>query len=90
MTEKEREEFKRKREEKKAQVNNKEQDSNITKKQGFNLIELFKKAEAVQPVNTDASTPYEREELKNSYKMLTLILIGISIVLILWIISWVI
>lgn len=88
MTEKEREEFKRKREEKKAQAN-KEQDSNITKKQGFNLIELFKKAEAVQPVNTDALTPYEREELKNSYKMLTLILTGISIVLILWIISWV-
>lgn len=90
MTEKEREEFKRKREEKKAQANNKEQDSNITKKQGFNLIELFKKAETVQPVNTDALTPYEREELKNSYKMLTLILTGISIVLILWIISWVI
>lgn len=89
MTEKEREEFKRKREEKKAQANN-EQTSDITKKQGFNLIELFKKAEAVQPVNTDALTPYEREELKNSYKMLTLILTGISIVLILWIVSWVI
>ena len=88
MTEKEREEFKRKREEKKAHAN-KEQDSNITKKQGFNLIELFKKAEAVHPVNTDALTPYEREELKKSYKMLTLILTGISIVLILWIISWV-
>lgn len=89
MTEKEREEFKRKREEKKAQVN-KEQDINITKKQNFNLIELFKNAEAVHPVNTDALTPYEREELKNSYKMLTLILTGISFVLILWIISWVI
>lgn len=89
MTEKEREEFKRKREEKKAQANNKEQDSNIIKKQGFNLIELFKKAEAVQPVNTDALTPYEREELKNSYKMLTLILIGVSVILILWILSWV-
>lgn len=89
MTEKEREEFKRKREEKKAQANN-EQTSDITKKQGFNLIELFKKAEAVQPVNTDALTPYEREELKNSYKMLTLILTGISFVLILWIVSWVI
>lgn len=89
MTEKEREEFKRKREEKKSQAN-KEQNSNITKQQGFNLIELFKKAEAVQPVNTDALTPYEREELKNSYKMLTLILTGIGIVLILWIISWVI
>ena len=89
MTEKEREEFKRKREEKKARANN-EQNQAVTKKQGFNLIELFKKAEAVQPVNTDALTPYEREELKNSYKMLTLILTGISIVLILWIMSWVI
>jgi hypothetical protein len=88
MTEKEREEFKRKREEKKARANN-EQNQAVIKKQGFNLIELFKKAEAVQPVNTDALTPYEREELKNSYKMLTLILIGISFVLILWIISWV-
>ena len=90
MTEKEREEFKRKIYEKKAQANNKEQTLDITKKQGFNLIELFKKAEAVHPVNTDALTPYEREELKNSYKILTLILTGISFVLILWIISWVI
>lgn len=89
MTEKEREEFKRKREEKKLK-NNTEEKPVITKKQGFNLIELFKKAEAVHPVNTDALTPYEREELKNSYKMLTLILTGISFVLILWIISWVI
>lgn len=102
MTSKEREEFKKKLEARKKQreldTNNKENDNkkpnNTTKdsdevKSKFSLIDLFKKAEELEPINLESLTPYEREEVKNKYKLMTLVFGIISLILILWILSWV-
>lgn len=101
MTSKEREEFKKKLEARKKQreldTNNKENDNNksdnTTKdsdelKFKFSLIDLFKKAEELEPINLESLTPYEREEVKNKYKLMTLVFGIISLILILWILSW--
>lgn len=96
MTSKEREEFKKKLEARKKQ---KELDSNNTKpdnttkdsdesKSKFSLIDLFRKAEELEPINLESLTPYEREEVKNKYKLMTLVFGIISLILILWILSW--
>lgn len=103
MTSKEREEFKKKLEARKKQreldTNNKENDNkkpnNITKdsdesKFKFNLIDLFKKAEELEPLNLESLTPYEREEVKNKYKLMAVIFGIISFILILWVLSWVV
>ena len=99
MTNKEREEFKKKLQARKEQrlAKNSEKDltkedadkteSDANKKPPF-LIELFRKAESESSVNLEALTPYEREELKNSYKRLTLIFSIISVILFLWVLSW--
>lgn len=97
MTSKEREEFKKKLEARKKQ---KELNSNNTKpdnttknadelKSKFSLIDLFKKAEELEPINLESLTPYEREEVKNKYKLMALVFGIISLILILWILSWV-
>ena len=96
MTSKEREEFKKKLEARKKQ---KELDSNNTKpdnttkdsdesKSKFSLIDLFRKAEELEPINLESLTPYEREEVKNKYKLMAVVFSVISLILILWIISW--
>lgn len=103
MTSKEREEFKKKLEARKKQreldTNNKENDNkkpnNITKdsdesKFKFNLIDLFRKAEELEPINLESLTPYEREEVKNKYKLMAVIFGIISFILILWVLSWVV
>lgn len=103
MTSKEREEFKKKLEARKKQreldTNNKENDNkkpnNTTKdfdevKSKFSLIDLFKKAEELEPINLESLTPYEREEVKNKYKLMTLVFSVMSVILILWILSWVV
>ena len=98
MTSKEREEFKKKLEARKKQ---KELNSNNTKpdnttkdsdesKSKFSLIDLFKKAEELEPINLESLTPYEREEVKNKYKLMTLVFGIISLILILWVLSWVV
>lgn len=98
MTSKEREEFKKKLEARKKQ---KELDSNNTKpdnttkdsdesKSKFSLIDLFRKAEELEPINLESLTPYEREEVKNKYKLMTLVFSVMSVILILWILSWVV
>lgn len=102
MTSKEREEFKKKLEARKKQreldINNKENDNtksdNTTKdsdesKSKFSLIDLFRKAEELEPINLESLTPYEREEVKNKYKLMALVFGIISLILILWILSWV-
>ena len=104
MTSKEREEFKKKLEARKKQReldtnNNKEKNNdkpnNTTKdsdesKSKFSLIDLFKKAEELEPINLESLTPYEREEVKNKYKLMTLVFGIISLILILWVLSWVV
>ena len=100
MTSKEREEFKKKLEARKKQreldTNNKEKNNkklnNTTKdsdESKFNLIDLFRKAEELEPINLESLTPYEREEVKNKYKLMAVIFGIISFILILWILSWV-
>ena len=104
MTSKEREEFKKKLEARKKQkeldLNNTKLD-NTTKdsdefknvdesKSKFSLIDLFKKAEELEPINLESLTPYEREEVKNKYKLMTLVFSVMSVILILWILSWVV
>lgn len=101
MTSKEREEFKKKLEARKKQreldTNNKENNNtkpdNTTKdsdesKSKFSLIDLFRKAEELEPINLESLTPYEREEVKNKYKLMAVVFSVISFILILWIISW--
>ena len=99
MTSKEREEFKKKLQARKEQRLAKNPEKDLTKKDTNKtesddnkkphfLIELFKKAESESAVNLEALTPYEREELKNSYKRLTLIFSIISVILFLWVLSW--
>jgi hypothetical protein len=99
MTSKEREEFKKKLEARKKQKeldsNNNTKPDNTTKdsdesKSKFSLIDLFKKAEELEPINLESLTPYEREEVKNKYKLMTLVFGIISLILILWILSWVV
>lgn len=102
MTSKEREEFKKKLEARKKQreldTNNKENDNknnNTTKdsdesKSKFSLIDLFRKAEELEPINLESLTPYEREEVKNKYKLMAVVFSIISFILILWILSWVV
>ena len=98
MTSKEREEFKKKLEARKKQ---KELDSNNTKpdnttkdsdesKSKFSLIDLFRKAEELEPINLESLTPYEREEVKNKYKLMAVVFSVISLILILWVLSWVV
>lgn len=104
MTSKEREEFKKKLEARKKQKeldsNNTKLD-NTTKesdefknvdesKSKFSLIDLFKKAEELESINLESLTPYEREEVKNKYKLMTLVFSVMSVILILWILSWVV
>lgn len=99
MTSKEREEFKKKLEARKKQKeldsNNNTKPDNTTKdfdesKSKFSLIDLFKKAEELEPINLESLTPYEREEVKNKYKLMTLVFGIISLILILWVLSWVV
>ena len=99
MTSKEREEFKKKLEARKKQKeldsNNNTKPDNTTKdsdesKSKFSLIDLFKKAEELEPINLESLTPYEREEVKNKYKLMTLVFGIISLILILWILSWIV
>lgn len=104
MTSKEREEFKKKLEARKKQReldtnNNKEKNNdkpnNTTKdsdesKSKFNLIDLFRKAEELEPINLESLTPYEREEVKNKYKLMAVVFSVISLILILWVLSWVV
>lgn len=59
-------------------------------KSKFSLIDLFKKAEELEPINLESLTPYEREEVKNKYKLMTLVFSVMSVILILWILSWVV
>lgn len=99
MTSKEREEFKKKLEARKKQReldehnNNTKPDNTTTdsdeSKSKFSLIDLFKKAEELEPINLESLTPYEREEVKNKYKLMALMFGIISLILILWILSWV-
>ena len=98
MTSKEREEFKKKLEARKKQkeldTNNNTKFNNTTtdsdeSKSKFSLIDLFKKAEELEPINLESLTPYEREEVKNKYKLMALVFGIISLILILWILSWV-
>lgn len=99
MTSKEREEFKKKLEARKKQkeldTNNNTKPDNTTKdsdesKSKFSLIDLFKKAEELEPINLESLTPYEREEVKNKYKLMALVFGIISLILILWVLSWVV
>lgn len=104
MTSKEREEFKKKLEARKKQkeldsnntkLDNTTKDSDEFKnvdesKSKFSLIDLFKKAEELEPINLESLTPYEREEVKNKYKLMTLVFSVMSVILILWILSWVV
>ena len=104
MTSKEREEFKKKLEARKKQKeldSNNTKPDNTTKdsdefknvdesKSKFSLIDLFKKAEELEPINLESLTPYEREEVKNKYKLMTLVFSIMSVILILWILSWVV
>lgn len=104
MTLKEREEFKKKLEARKKQKeldSNNTKPDNTTKdsdefknvdesKYKFSLIDLFKKAEELEPINLESLTPYEREEVKTKYKLMTLVFSVMSLILILWILSWVV
>ena len=104
MTSKEREEFKKKLEARKKQKeldSSNTKPDNITKdsdelknadesESKFSLIDLFKRAEELEPINLESLTPYEREEVKNKYKLMTLVFGIISFILILWILSWVV
>lgn len=104
MTSKEREEFKKKLEARKKQKeldsNNTKPDNTIKdsdefknvdeSKYKFSLIDLFKKAEELEPINLESLTPYEREEVKTKYKLMTLVFSVMSLILILWILSWVV
>lgn len=54
----------------------------------LNIFLLWKKAESIEPIHWERLTPYEREETKKRYQMLTLIEMGVSLLLMLWIGSW--
>lgn len=55
----------------------------------LNIFLLWKKAESVEPIHWERLTPYEREETKKRYQLLTLIEMGVSLLLMLWIGSWI-
>ena len=82
MTSKEREEFKKKLEARKKQ---RELETNNTK-----LDNITKDSDESEPINLESLTPYEREEVKTKYKLMTLVFSVMSLILILWILSWVV